>query len=157
MKKKLSLMELYVYIEQSLLLIPLLYIFVVSGSYYQIMSINIITITFEFGMSFLPRIIMWLSSIVYHSSMSEIVMYFAMAFLSLIIGLIASKTILNKYNDKLIYHDILIGFNALDIILRLLPLSFNNIFYNYVDILALIFRIICLVLIIYDRKRKGVA
>lgn len=157
MKKKLSLMELYVYVEQSILLIPLLYIFVVSGSYYQIMSINIITITFEFGMSFLPRIIMWLSSIVYHSSMSEIVMYFTMAFLSLIIGLIASKTILNKYNDKLIYHDILIGFNALDIILRLLPLSFNNIFYNYVDILALIFRIICLLLIIYDRKRKGVA
>lgn len=157
MKKKLSLMELYVYVEQSLLLIPLLYIFVVSGSYYQIMSINIITITFEFGMSFLPRIIMWLSSIVYHSSMSEIVMYFSMAFLSLIIGLIASKTILHKYNDKLIYHDILIGFNVLDIILRLLPLSFNNIFYNYVDILALIFRIICLILIIYDRKRKGVA
>lgn len=157
MKKKLSLMELYVYVEQSILLIPLLYIFVVSGSYYQIMSINIITITFEFGMSFLPRIIMWLSSIVYHSSMSEIVMYFTMAFLSLIIGLIASKTILNKYNDKLICHDILIGFNALDIILRLLPLSFNNIFYNYVDILALIFRIICLLLIIYDRKRKGVA
>ena len=152
--KKIDLTKLYIHVEQAILLIPLLYIMTVSGSNYQITERNFITFTFEAGLSLMPRIVLLFVSFLYRLLRNEIVVYFVLAFLSLSVGIIASKTILHK-NRKKSSHDLfIIVFLSCDLILRLLPLGRR--LPVCLEIFSFIFRLLCLlgILMICREKMK---
>ena len=152
--KKQDLTKLYIHIEQGILLIPLLYILTVSGSNYQVTEYNFITFAFEAGLSLIPRIALLFTSFVYRTSRNEVITYFFLAVLSLVLGILASKTILHKRNQKKIYHQIVIAFLCMDLLLRLLPMRFNRIFDLRIEIFSFLFRVFLLYLMVKEERNR---
>ena len=151
--KKRDLTRLSVHIEQGILLIPLLYILTVSGSNYQVMEYNFITFTFDLGISLMSRVILLMTSLLYRLSRNEVIVYFFLAVLSLLTGILATKTILHKRKQKKNYYRIILCFLLSDLVLRILPLRFNKIIDPRIEIFSFIFRTGVLWMMIREERR----
>ncbi len=142
--KKMSLNKIYIRFEQIVLLLPLLYLLSVSGSNVQIMQRDLLTSSFELGLSLLPRVTLFLLSLLYRLSRNEVLLYFAFIGIALLIGMIFAK---KEAGDRWI-----ILFLLSDLLLR--PFGFRRLSLPW-ELLSILIRIAVLSCFLLKRKRKN--
>lgn len=141
--KKPGLNKIYIRFEQIVLLLPLLYLLSVSGSNVQIMQKNLLTNVFELGMSLLPRVTLFLLSLLYRLTKNEVLLYFALIGMALLIGRIFAK---KEAADRWI-----ILFLLSDLLLR--PFGFRRLALPW-ELLSILIRVLVLSCFLLKRKRK---
>lgn len=150
LKKKLTGTDLYVHVMQVVSIFPVLYLVYAPGYMPLFRQKGFLTRVFEFGCSALPRIETYLISLLYRLSFSEPAVSFAFPVAALAFGLIMNKLLHEKYAASRNTRFVLAALVAVDLVLRLLPLHFNEVFPQAVDIAAFVLRFICLALITID-------
>ena len=156
MKKRrdLSYTGIAVLVYQIVSLFPLLYILTASGSFSLILSKGILSFFFDAGICALPRIEAVFLSWLYRKTMNEVVVYFALLILALIAGLVFHSVMKGERKNAVRY--VLAVFCVIDVIVKVLLLSFNQAFALPYRIIGIVFALACLGLICYDimKNRK---
>lgn len=152
--------SLYMYAFQTVSLFPLVYIIVAMGYIGVTSSNNVISYLFDLGMAALPRYEALLVSLFYRRTLSEIAVFFVIIGIALIFGFVLNRLLKGSEKTAIITRIVLIALIAIELVIRLLPLSFNSGFGLTASIIALVFRVACLILIVIDltvyKKRKAV-
>lgn len=147
-RKRLTGAGLYVCIFQSCAVFPVLYILVLSG-YMSLMNTNSpFSVLSDMALSAMPRAESVLLSCLYRLSMNEIVVSAAVLLFALVYGTVVSRYL--RYHSARKLRIVLCVLIGADLIIRLLPLSFNAIYGTLPAIIGFIVRLGCLVLILLD-------
>jgi len=150
----------YMYAFQTVSLFPLFYILIAIGYLGIFSSNNILSYLFDFGIAAIPRYEALLVSLIYRKTLSEIVVFYVIIGIALAFGLVLNRLLKGNEKTAIITRITLIVLIVIELIMRLLPLSFNSGFGLIESVIALIFRIIFLVLIVIDlvayKKEKAV-
>ncbi len=153
-KKKLTLTEIYIMIVQISGILPCLYILYAAGSYSLIMRKGILAVLFDLGITALPRLCVLALSWLYRLSLNEVLVYFVLIASVLAFGLTAS----HFYEDSDVSAGRLRRFCAcaivIDLIIRLLPLSFNRPFALPYQIIGFAIRLACLFMLVTDIRKQ---
>ncbi len=139
---------------QAFPLLPALYIFVAAGYPAVVQRRGLFSFLADLGFSLLPR---WESlglSALYRLSRSELAVYFAMVGFALLLGLAGDRLLRGKTaRAARVVFAVLLG---ADLIVRLLPLSFNRAFGIPGAVLGFAGNLACLALVLLDlRAAKG--
>ncbi len=148
--KKLTGAKLYVLIFQISSLLPLVYIFAVSGYAGLITKKSVTGILFKLGICSIPRTEALGLSFLYKAANNEVLLYFALLTAALIYGIICNKMLNAEYKTAKITRYVFIALIFADLVVRLLPFGFNSVFEFPFLIAGFIIRIACLVLVILD-------
>lgn len=158
--KKLNGAGLYVCIMQIAALLPVLYIFIASGYMSVLTKKNVLSFLFDTGVSILPRAEVLGVSKLFHLTGDEIIVCLILPLIALIFGLILNPLLKSKSKAALITRIVLIVLIAADVVVRLLPFSFNRVFGIVPSVIGLVVRAGCIVLIALDiaaeKKNKSV-
>ena len=149
-EKKLSGAEAAIRIYQIASILPIFYIFAVSGYMSLVTRRGVLSSLFDFGICTLPRAQALLLSFIYRLSSSEILVNFIILFMALAAGLIMNSLLRGKGAKGV--RIALAVFILCDIVLCLLPLPFNKSFGIVFSILAVAVKAVCLVFIILDLR-----
>lgn len=159
-RKNLTGAGLYMYLFQAVSLFPLVYIAIATGYIGITSTDNIVSYMFDFGMAAIPRYEALLISLAYRKSLSEIAVFFIIIGIALVFGLILSRLLKSSEKTAVVTRIVLIILIVSELILRLLPFGFNKSFGTVASVIGIVFRLICLVLIIIDlikyKKAKAV-
>ena len=159
-RKKLTGASLYIYCFQACSLMPLLYILVASGYNGLTGKNGILAYLFDLGMSAIPRIEALGLSFVYRKVLSEITVYFLLAGIAFVFGIITDKLLKNGERTAVRARIVFTVLIATDLVIRLLPFGFNTGFGLIPAIVGFAIRLVCLILIIADliayKKEKAV-
>ena len=149
-RNKITGADLYLKLFQISAVLPVLYILVLSGYPSIITRKSFAGFIFEIGISLLPRAESLLVSFLYKSRLSEMLAAFIPLIIALIYGIIANKLV--KKDDKIsrTVHIVFIVLIAVDLAVRLIPLSFNSKSGLAVWIITFLIRALCLVFNILD-------
>jgi len=140
----------YMYAFQAVSLFPLLYILIAIGYLGIFSSNNILSYLFDFGIAAIPRYEALLVSLIYRKTLSEIVVFYVIIGIALAFGLVLNRLLKGNEKTAIITRITLIVLIVIELIMRLLPLSFNSGFGMTESVIALVFRIACLTLIAID-------
>ncbi len=146
--KKLTGADVYVRVLQITSLLPIAYLLTIPSYMGIITTNNVLTVLFDGGISCLPRAEALLLSLLYRITSSEFTVIFILLGFALAFGLMMKKLLHGKTARTTRY--VLIVCIILDLILRLLPLSFNGVFALPYAVAGITVRLICLVLVIFD-------
>ena len=146
---------LYLKIFQIISLLPLPYIFLTTLYPAVIAGKNIVSILFDLGLVALPRAEALLMSFLYRLTLNEIIVYFIPLVIAFVWGLILKKILSGPEKNTILIRKILIIALFCDLVLRLLPFSFNYFFAWYFVLFGCVVRAACLVFLILDLKRKA--
>ena len=149
-QKQLNGAKLYVYIFQISSLLPLVYIFAVSGYASLITKKSISGIIFDSGMCLIPRLEALGLSYLYRISESEIAVYFALLLFALAFGIICNKLLNGKYKTAKNIRYVFIALILSDLVIRVIPFGFNSAFALQFEIAGFALRLACLVLVVLD-------
>ncbi len=149
-QKQLNGAKLYVYIFQISSLLPLVYIFAVSGYASLITKKSISGIIFDSGMCLIPRLEALGLSYLYRISESEIAVYFALLLFALIFGIICNKLLNGKYKTAKNIRYVFIALILADLVIRAMPFGFNSAFELPFEIAGFALRLVCLALVVLD-------
>lgn len=149
-QKQLNGAKLYVYIFQISSLLPLVYIFAVSGYASLITKKSISGIIFDSGMCLIPRLEALGLSYLYRISESEIAVYFALLLFALAFGIICNKLLNGKYKTAKNIRYVFIALILADLVIRAMPFGFNSAFELPFEIAGFALRLACLVLVVLD-------
>lgn len=149
-QKQLNGAKLYVYIFQISSLLPLVYIFAVSGYASLITKKSISGIIFDSGMCLIPRLEALGLSYLYRISESEIAVYFALLLFALAFGIICNKLLNGKYKTAKNIRYVFIALILSDLVIRVIPFGFNSAFALPFEIAGFALRLACLVLVVLD-------
>ena len=157
-KKKLTGADLYVRIMQICAILPVLYLVYAPGYIKLFAERGVLTYGLEFGASAVPRAESLLISLLYRLTAKELIVCFAFPVFALAFGIVMNKLLREKYETARVVRIILLVLVAADLVLRLLPLHFNSVYPQGIDIAAFVLRLGCLALIaadlIADAKEK---
>ena len=144
--------DLYVKVLQISSILPLLYIFTATG-YMAIMgSRNVLSVLFDLGMCAIPRVEALALSYLYRLTSSEIFVYFALLAIALAVGVATDKILRGAPDASVKAHRIVAALIGFDLVLRLIPLSFNMTVGLPAEAAGWIVRAVCLALVIRDLK-----
>jgi len=145
--------ELYVRIFQITSLLPILYIFGVSGYPAIITGSNILSFLFDVGMMGIPRAESLALSFAFRLFSSELVVYFALLVIALLFGAVAGKLLKNaSYRTAKTSRFVFAALIAIDIIFRLIPVRLNLALGIPAAAVGLALRLACLVLVLLDLR-----
>ena len=142
--------DIAVIIFQAVSLLPALYVLCATGYIAILNNKNILSVLFDFGICALPRWELLLLSFGYRFTSSEIVPYFAMLFIALILGILSKRYLRGNVKASMVLHIVFSVFISVDLILRALPFGFNSQFTLPYAILSAAVRVICLILLLGD-------
>lgn len=131
-------------------LLPVFYIFLVSGYPAIITKKGLFSVLFSLGCSALPRWETLLFSWIYRLTQNEILVHFALLVFALIFGLAAGKLLNGAHRTARGTRVVLLVLIACDLVVRLLPLRFNLAFGLPCALLGFAVRLGCGVLILLD-------
>lgn len=146
---------LYLRIFQVAALLVLPYIFLINIYPAVITGHNIWSVLFELGLVSIPRAEALLISFIYRLTLNEIIVYFIPPVIAFVYGLIILKLLDGPEKRAVLVRKILIILIALDLVLRLLPFSFNYTFAWYYVMIGCLVRAACLIFLILDLKRAS--
>ena len=146
---------LYLKIFQIISLLPLPYIFLTTLYPAVTTGKNIISVLFDLGLAALPRAEALLMSFLYKLTLNEIIVYFIPLVIAFVWGLILKKILSGPEKNTILIRKILIIALFCDLVLRLLPFSFNYSFVWYSFLFGCVVRAACLIFLILDLKRKA--
>ena len=147
-KNALSGSLIYTRVFQVSCLLPLVYIFAVSGSGRIITEKGILSFLFDLGVSLLPR---WLSlglSCIYRLLGNEVILYFLLALIALAFGFIAKPLFSGRKSGAV--RIIFLVLICADLILRFVPLGFRPSFGLTVTVISFAVRAVCAGLLLFD-------
>ena len=155
--RKMTKVQMYVLIYQITSLFPLLYIFTVSGQTSLLAKPNVVTGIYETGMAALPRLEVWLLSLLYRGSLNELWVYFAILGAAFVFGMVTKRleeegSERTRAVSRLVYA-VLIG---CDLLLRLLPLRVNTVQGMGYRIAGFLIRAVCLGLVVWEMKKHPI-
>lgn len=151
-RKKLTGAELYVKILQITSLMPLLYIFLSSGYLAIFRSKSLYSVLFDLGIMALPRWETLGLSYIYRLTLSEIIVYFSIVIIALILGLMTNRIFKEDRETGIKARKVFAVLIAIDLVVRLIPMRFNLVLGVPAAVFGFIIRALCLVLIILDLK-----
>ena len=153
-RKALSGADLYVRVFQILSLLPVLYMFVAAGYPAVMTSRSLFSVLFDAGMSALPRAESLLLAMLYRYTSSEIYVYFALLAAALLLGILGNRCFRDNHKTghqtRLVFAVLI----AADLLIRLLPFSWNAAFGLPASVFGFAVRIACLILIILDLRAE---
>ena len=152
-RKKYTGRELYLYIFQTVSLLPLLYMLLFTGMFSIITNHNLFGFLFDLGLVCLPKIEFWILSRLYHETLNEILVFFLMPCIALILGRMINRKFSEKDGNSL--NTILVFLLLIDLILRLLPLAINTSFPVCLQIIGFAVRSWLLTMILKDQIKDG--
>ena len=141
--------KIYVLIFQVASLLPLLHILYTSGVSDGIMPHGITSVLFDLGICALPRCETLLLSTAYRMTLSEVFIYFALAVIAFIYGVVMKKLLSSKKTSAVTKY-VAAALIACDVAVRALPFRFNFIFGTLYYVLGLVIRLACLALVVSD-------
>ena len=144
--------DLYVKIFQfsALMIVP--YILIASGHMAIFKTNNPVSLMFDLGACLIPRTELLVLAYLYKYSMSEIMILFICLAMALIWGLLTSHFIQEYGDTGRRIRKVMILLIAADLILRLLPFSFNITFGWPMAILSFLVRLACMILVLMDLR-----
>ena len=142
--------SLLAYQISALLTVP--YVVVVSGYLYLVTHRGLLADLFDLGLSALPRWEALGLSWVYRRTSSEVIAYFIMLGLALGAGLLGRLLLRGSRETGLRTRVVMAVLLAADLVVRLLPLSFNGAFGTVCAVLGFVVRLACLVLVVLDLR-----
>lgn len=136
----------------SLLALP--YVFLINVYPAVITGHNLWSVLFELGIASIPRTEALFLSFVYRLTLNEVIVYFILLVIAFVWGLILLKLLDGPEKRAVLIRRILAVLILLDLVLRLLPFSFNYSFAWYYVVIGCLVRLACLVFLILDLKRS---
>ena len=131
-----------------------LYILAIPGYYRVITFRNILSFLADLSLAALPRAVGAAASFLYRISENEVIVFFALMILALAWGMIVKRLERPERGKK---RGFLIGYAVLvfaDLVVRILPLSVNQYPGTGFQIAGAVIRLICLVLILWELRKK---
>ena len=155
-RKKLTGADLYVKIFQITSLLPLIYIFTASGYLGIFREKSILSMLFDIGIMGLPRAETLTLSTVYRQTGSELLVYFAILAVALILGLLSHKLFKEDLKRGIACRKVFVVLIAIDLVIRMIPLRFNLVMGWPALIVGFILRLGCVLLIMKDLKAEKI-
>ena len=131
-------------------LLPLPYIFLVVGYPAVITGRNVFSALFGAGIMAIPRLEAVALSLVYRATSNEVVVYFALLALSLVVGLVFKRLLNSEEEAAVRVRQVLAALIAADLVLRLLPLGANGAFGFAASAFGFVFQAACLAFVLLD-------
>ncbi len=155
-RRALSGADLYVRIFQITSVLPILYIFAATSYPPILISRGFFSAVFDLGMSAIPRWEALALSSLYRATSNEIFVYFALLFIAFFAGILGNRLFRDNHKNGDVTRKGTIVLLGADLILRLLPLSFNMAFGLPAAVCGFAVRAVCLCLAAMDlRKAKA--
>lgn len=126
--KKLSGAGVYMYVFQAVTLLPLPYMLIASGYMGLVAKRGVLSFLFDAGFAALPR---WLTlglSYLYGKTAHELIIYFALPVLALILGIVMKKLLQGGEKTAKTVRIVLCAAIVTDLILRLFTPQFHTLF-----------------------------
>ena len=155
--KTISGTEIYIRILQISALLPIPYFFAVVGYPAIITKANVLSFLFDTGMMTIPRFWSLLLSLAYRITSSEVLVCALLLIPAFVCGLIFKKLLRDNRKTALNTRRVLAVLIILDLIVRLIPLGFNQVFGLPSMIIGFVVRAACLCLVLLDllKDRKS--
>lgn len=131
-------------------LLPLLYLFTLSGYPPLITKSGLFSALFDLGIMALPRLEALGAAALYRLSLSDLIVFFSILLLALVAGLAAGRLLKGGERRARVLRWAYAGWIALDLILRLLPPKLP--FPLWAAVLGFVVRLGCLALILLDLR-----
>lgn len=151
-RKTLTGAGLYVTIFQVSSLLPLPYLFAVVGYPVVITNRNVLSFLFDAGMMSIPRVEALALSYAYATLSSELVVYFTLLVVALVVGLVVGRLLRGGREAALQLRRVLVALLAFDLVLRLLPFGFNLAFGLPAAVIGWLCRAACLAFVVLDLR-----
>lgn len=148
--KKLTGAEVFVRAAQLLSLLPVVYIFLISGYPALITRQSFASFLFDFGVSTMPRVFVLGLSAFFKLTKSEIALNFALLIPMLAFGLVMGKLLRGKRKKVFTTRIVLAVWLFADLVIRVLPFRFNAAFGLVPAILGAAVRVCYLVFVCLD-------
>ena len=143
--------EVYVLVQQTAALLIAPFMLLASGYAGLFASRGLFALLFDAGLSVLPRAETLALSLAYRRTESELVVFFSAMILALAWGLVSGK-LLRGERTGVAARVVLAVLLCADLLLRLLPFSFNAAFGVPAAVLGFAVRTACLVLVLLDLR-----
>ena len=141
---------LAVYILELSAMLPVLYILAVPGYPAVVTGRNLLSFACELGLGLMPRVGFWALSLLYRRTLSETAVCFTLLISALIFGVLADNVLRYGAARGRRLRIVFCALVAADLLVRLLPLSFNRALSAAPSIAAAFVLCICFVLILLD-------
>ena len=141
--------ELYTLIFQVVSLLPLPYMVLLTGSFSVLIRHGMTAVMFELFMACVPRIWLFIVSALYRVTINEILVYFLILSVPLALGLYVKKYLYEKDRMRIL-SKILIIFTLTDLLVRIVPLKYNQLFSFGYQVIGIIVCIISLIALLKD-------
>ncbi|MBO5995558.1 MAG: hypothetical protein J6Q41_08600 [Firmicutes bacterium] len=151
-RRKLTGADIYVKTMQLACILVLPYVFLATSYQVVLTNKNVFSVLFDLGLSTIPRWAALGLSFVYRLTSSEIWFFFVMMALALIFGIICNRILHGERTKAIKSRKVFMILIVIDLVLRLIPLSFNVAFGLPTAILGFVIRLACLALIYMDLK-----
>jgi len=153
-KKALTGAGLYIKIFQTASLVSAICILVFSVYPPAMIRRGVFSLLFDLAAMSLPRIEIYLLSLFYRACTKETLIFFAILIAALILGIAGRKILLSSDASAKKLRIALATFISADLVLRLIPFSFNGVFSTASNITGFALRLACLIFILLDLKKK---
>ncbi|MBQ7247847.1 MAG: hypothetical protein IJS22_07145 [Lachnospiraceae bacterium] len=141
----------YIAAMQIAAMLPLVYVLIAAGSYSIFTRENAASVLFDLGMTSLPVWSVMLLSLIYHLSLSELAVYFALSIGALIFGPVM-KRLLSGRRARIVRY-VLMALIAADLAARFLPLRAVRVWPLWAVIAGASVRLACLILLFAEGKK----
>ena len=151
-RRKLTGADLYVRIFQICSLLPLPYIFLARPHPPILRTRDLLSVLFDTGFSALPRIEAYALSYLYRLTSGEVVVYFVILAIALVLGFISARVLRGDPEASVRFHKVIAVMIVVDLVIRVIPVKANIAFGIIPAVLGFIIRAVCLYLVIRDLK-----
>lgn len=151
-RRKLTGADLYVRIFQICSLLPLPYIFLARPHPPILRTRNLLSVLFDTGFSALPRIEAYALSYLYRLTSGEVVVYFVILAIALVLGFISARVLRGDPEASVRFHKVIAVMIVVDLVIRIIPVKANIAFGIIPAVLGFIIRVVCLYMVIRDLK-----
>ena len=152
LRRKLSGADLYIRILQITSVLPVLYIFLVTGAPQLLTGKSIFSSLFSCGIEALPRGESLFLSWLYRYTSNEVIVYFVILFLALFAGILGNRLFRDNHKSGRTTRKVFAVLLAADLVFRVLPFSFNHAFGFPAAAFGFAVRLACLLLILLDLR-----
>lgn len=153
-RKKLNGSDLYVKTFQIASMIPVIYMFVASGSLKLFSTGGPLAWIFDLGMSMLPRVEVMGLSYLYRSTSNEIIMLFTMLAIGLVLGLLSNIIFREDEKRGIAARKLFMALIGIDLVIRLIPVRPNLVFGPVFAVIGLLVRAACIAALYMDIRAE---
>ena len=151
-RKVLTGTQLCARVYQVVSLFPLPYIFCIAGYPAVITTRNVLSLLFDAGIMAIPRLEAVTLSALYRVTSSELVVYFALLVPAIVVGFAIDRLTRCTERTNVRARQALAALIALDLVIRLLPLGFNQAFGLPLAVVGWLCQTVCLAFVILDLR-----